>query len=93
MLHNIKIPKKTEIGTETSNIAGRLKNKTGINKLGYKSPLAAFSKNWIDSLKNRIPKRIKKVKKIVLVTCFKIYKTIIFGIISFLMILTHKNSI
>ena len=26
---------------------------------------------------------IKKVKKIVLVTCFKIYKTIIFGIMSF----------
>ena len=45
----------------TSKIEGIEYIKTKLTKLGYNSPLAAFSKKSIDSLKNKMPNRIKKV--------------------------------
>lgn len=80
---DIKIPKKIEIGIATSKIAGKLNARTNIKSSGYNSPREAFSKNWMDSFRKSIPNKIKKVTNIVLDTCFKIYRTIIFGIISF----------
>ena len=82
---DIKTPKNTEIGITISNIDGKLNKRTKSKSSGYNSPREAFSKNWIDSFKKSIPNKIKKVTNIVLDTCFRIYRTIIFGIISFYM--------
>lgn len=57
----IKVPMNKDVGIAISSNEGIEKIKTKLTRLGYSSPFDAFSRNPIDSLKNNIPKSIKKV--------------------------------